>query len=536
MNGSSEMEPLLRTAYEDLEEKIFPTPSGSTYKKVVETRLHLEPIANGVSPLRERFSRGLAVLMAGVGLLLIMTCANVAGLLLGRSAVRAHELSIRLALGARPGRVARQLLTESLTLALLGGAAGTLLTYAFLPVLIRALPPIRDRAAVVQPLALHIDIDLRVPGFALAITLLTALLFGLSPALRSARFDLSSTLRAGRTATRRGFARNLVVVAQVALCTLILTGAALLVETLQRMRSMNAGFDRERIVTFTIDPAIKGYKSEQARALSRKLLAQARALPSVATAANAAKGLMRGTGMKTTYQAAGAHIARSDFLNTSTNSITPGYFEAMGMHLVAGRDFTWLEQEREKPPYKVIVNQAFARRFFPGKDAISQWFGRNGGSGVATADNEIIGVVSDAKYRSLREQIPPTVYTAVVGGFDSQFILHVRTRRLPEAIVGPIRDALRSLDPASTRSSGTPGRTRPKICVRSVRTPALASPSSVTTRRSTEAGTRISGLVSAERPLNSRGRTPITVKGWPWSVIFRPRIAGSRRYRRCQKS
>src|ERR1039457_2391733 len=255
----AEMEPLLRTAYEDLENRIFPTPSGSTYKKVVETRLHLEPIANGVSPLRERFSRGLAVLMAGVGLLLIMTCANIAGLLLGRSAVRAHELSIRLALGARPGRVARQLLTESLTLALLGGAAGTLLTYAFLPVLIRALPPIRDRAAVVQPLALHIDIDLRVLGFALAITLLTALLFGLSPALRSARADLSSTLRAGRTATRRGFARNLVVVAQVALCTLILTGATLLVETLQQMRSMNAGFDRERIVTFTIDPGIKGY-------------------------------------------------------------------------------------------------------------------------------------------------------------------------------------------------------------------------------------------------------------------------------------
>jgi predicted permease len=151
--------------------------------------------------------------------------------------------------------------------------------------------------------------------------------------------------------------------------------------------------------------------------------------------------------MKTTYEAAGAHVGRNDFLNTSTNSITPGYFEAMGMHIVAGRDFTWQDQERKKPPYQVIVNQAFARRFFRGRDPIGQWFGRAGPNGVAAADNKIIGVVSDAKYRSLREPIPPTVYTAVVSGFDSQFILHVRTHQRPETIVGPVREALRSLDP-----------------------------------------------------------------------------------------
>src|SRR5438094_4760025 len=119
----------------------------------------------------------------------------------------------------------------------------------------------------------------------------------------------------------------------------------------------------------------------------------------------------------------------------------------MGMHIVAGHDFTWQEQERNKPPYPAIVNQAFARRFFPGKSPVGQSFGRAGPNGVAAADNEVIGVVSDAKYRSLREPIPPTVYTAVVSGFDSQFILHVRTHQRPEAIIGPVRDALRSLDP-----------------------------------------------------------------------------------------
>jgi predicted permease len=445
--ADAEMEPLLRPALDNLLEQMFPTPGGGSHRQISDSRLGLEPIANGVSALRQQFSRGLAVLMAGVGLLLLMACANVAGLLLARSAVRAQEMSIRLALGARPGRIARQLLTESMALALLGGAAGTLLTYACLPLLIHALPPIRDRAAVVQPLAVHIDINLRVLGFTLAITLVTAVLFGLSPALRSARADLASTLRAGRTTTKRRFARNLVVAAQVALCTLILIGAALLIETLQRMHSMNAGFDRDHIVTFTIDPDIKGYKPEQARILSQKLLEQARSIPSVVAAGNASRGVMRGTGMKTTYEAAGAHISRNDFLNTSTNSITPGYFNAMGMHIVAGRDFTWQEPERKKPPYRAIVNQAFARRFFRGRDPIGQWFGRAGPNGVAAADNEIVGVVSDAKYRSLREPIPPTVYTAVVSGFDSQFILHVRTRQRPEAIIGPVREAVRSLDP-----------------------------------------------------------------------------------------
>ncbi len=151
--------------------------------------------------------------------------------------------------------------------------------------------------------------------------------------------------------------------------------------------------------------------------------------------------------MKATSGAAGAHVNRSDFLNTSLNRVTPGYFDAMGMRIVAGRDFTWLEQERKKPPYQVIVNQAFARRFFPGKDLIGQWFGNAGPNRVAKADSQIIGVVSDAKYRSLREQVPPTVYSPSVNGFDAQFILHVRTRGRPEAIIGPVRDALRSLDP-----------------------------------------------------------------------------------------
>jgi predicted permease len=445
--ADGELDPLLRAAYEDLLEQFFPEMKASGPKRAMDNHLRLQPIPNGVSVLRSQFSRGLEMLMAGVGLLLIMACANVAGLLVARSAARAQEIGVRLALGASPGRVARQLFTESLALAILGGIAGTLLTYACLPLLVRALPPIRDRAAVVQPLAVHIDIDLRVLAFTLAVTLLTAVLFGLLPALQGARADLAGTLRSARTATRRLFTRNAVVVAQVALCTLILIGAALLVETLDRMRSMNAGFDRDHVVTFTVDPSLREYNPEQSRALSRKFLETARVLPSVAAASIADRAVMRGTGIKATFGVAGTRIDKNDFLNASMNDVTPGYFETMGMRLLAGREFTWFDQNKKPNPSKAIVNQAFVHRFFAGKDSIGGRFGYAGPNGLAKADNEIVGVVSDAKYRSLREPIPPTVYYPVVNGFSSDFILHLRTRGQPESIVGPVRDALHALDP-----------------------------------------------------------------------------------------
>jgi ABC-type antimicrobial peptide transport system permease subunit len=155
---------------------------------------------------------------------------------------------------------------------------------------------------------------------------------------------------------------------------------------------------------------------------------------------------MRGTGIKATFGAAGTRIQAGDFLNSSLNDVTPGYFESMGMRILAGRDFNWSDRNRTKPG-KAIVNQAFASRFFPGRNPIGQRYGMPGTGSIAGSDTEIIGVVSDAKYRSLREQVPPTVYGPVVDGFDSTFILHVRTRQRPETMIAPVREVLRSLDP-----------------------------------------------------------------------------------------
>jgi len=447
--AEAEIEPLLRRAYEDALIRALPEVAKGSRKDVLDSRLRLESVGNGVSSLRVQFSRGLVLLMAGVGLLLLTACANVACLLLARSATRCQEISIRLALGANPWRVARQLFTESLVLALLGGGLGVLLAYISKPLLLTALPPIRDRSAVVQPLAIHVDIDLRVLGFAVLASLLTALLFGLSPALRGAREDLAGALRASRSTTASTAGRNVLVVAQVALCVLLLAGASLLVETFERMRSMDAGFDRDHIVTFTIDPGLKGYKPDRARLLSQQLLEKTRSLPGVIAAAIASRGLMRGTGIKATFAVAGRPIGRNDFLNSSLNSVTPGYFDAMGMRIVAGRDFTWSDDNKQKPK-RVIVNQAFERHFFRGQTALGGLgglFGFRGPDGLAAPEDQIIGVVSDAKYRSLREEIPPTVYGPVVNGFDSDFILHLRTREQPASLIAPVREALRSLDP-----------------------------------------------------------------------------------------
>lgn len=445
--AGSDVESLLRIRYQSEMDKIFPPQrDNEPVRNVMVSRLRLELVGNGVSSLREQFSRGLQVLMGGVALLLLMTCANVAGLLLAKSTVRAQEMGIRLALGASRRRIVRQLLTEGLLLAMVGGVGGILLTSAALPWLTAALPPVRDRGAVLHRLEVNIGIDLRVLAFSLLITLVTVVLFALSPALQSIRSGTSSSLKSSRSSTVRLLPRNLIVVAQVAVCTVLLIGSFLLVQTLEHMRSMDPGFDRDHVVTFTIDPGLKGYSPENSRILSKAFLERAEQLPGVVAAGLASRGVMRGTGVKATMGPAGARIQASDFLNTSLNTISPGYFESMGIRLVSGRDFTRFDRNPTQPAM-AIVNQTFAERFFPGRNPIGERFGMPGVGSIARPASEIIGVVSDAKYRSIREPIPPTVYIPAVDGLDSVFILHVRSGQQPEALIAPVRRILRSLDP-----------------------------------------------------------------------------------------
>ena len=399
--------------------------------------LEIESLERGASVLRERFGLALQLLAASAGLLLLMMCSNVAGLLLARGASRREEIAIRLALGASRTRLVRQLLAESSILAFLGTAGGWLVALVSLPLLMGALPPMRDRATTQLALSLDVKPDWRVLFFAIAVSIATALLFGLAPAIAASRVSLDGVLRGARS-SRAGRGRAALVVFQVALCTLLLAGAGLLVRSFQQLHGMDPGFDRDHVVTFTANPGLSGYNDAQCEKLRVALLDRVRGLPGVVSAASASRPLMRGSGLKTTVAPEGQQITEADFLNASLNSVSVGYFDTMGMRILEGREFQ--ESDLKAKPARVMINQAFVNHFYPRVDPL----GRRFSNGVKSVF-EIIGVVNDAKYRSLREPVPPTFYDV---GSDNVFILCVRTRMRPDSIIQPVRRELAALDPA----------------------------------------------------------------------------------------
>jgi predicted permease len=410
--------------------------------------MDLDPLERGVSILRDKFGGALELLTISVGLLLLMVCANVAGLLLAGAAARRGEIAVRLALGATRMRLVRQMLTESLLLTALGAAAGWMLAWILAPLLVGALPPIRDLSTARMPLSLNLAPDGRVILVSLAAALLTAGLFGLAPALSASRASLDSVLRGFRSSRGWGGRRALVVF-QVALCTLLLAGAGLLVRTLDQLRNLDPGFDREHVVTFTVYPNLSSYTEPQTKSFWQALTARVREVPGVVSVAAASRPVMRGSGVKSTVAAVGQKASRADFLNTSMNWVSPEYFDTMGMRILDGRGLTAADIRSPDlrgaaSPMPVVVNEAFARHFFPDGRALGGRFG-NGMDVAVRADFEVAGIVRDAKYRSLREPMTPTYYMATDTNFS---VLCVSARSAPEQLVQPVRQALAALDPS----------------------------------------------------------------------------------------
>jgi predicted permease len=402
-----------------------------------EVNLRLDAIPNGVSRIRPQLSKPALFVLGAAALLLLTVCANVSGILLARSVSRRHETAIRMAVGASAGRVAAGMLAEALVLAVAGSLAGTALAYALLPVLARALPPVRLIDATTVMPALHLAIDTRVLLASLAATAAATLLTGAAPALHAMRSDLQSLLRAART-PKPGWMRQGLVAVQVALCTVLLGGALLAVHSLHNLRTLDAGFDRDHVAVFAFDPSSARYTPQHARGLEARLLDRTRALPGVRAAAIAGRGLMRGTGLKATITHVGQKATPPDNLNTSIHSISQGYFETLGIRLLAGREFRG--DEVLQKPQPVIVNQVFARHFFPDTDPIGRRVGFSG-------DRVVLGVVSDAYYRSLREPIPPTIYYLNHPDSVGPTLLHVRAAAGPAALIPSVREILRELEP-----------------------------------------------------------------------------------------
>jgi predicted permease len=363
-------------------------------ERILNQRIAVEPAGNGFDELRAEFSAPLAILMSIVGLVLLIACANLSSLLLARAAGRRREISIRLAIGAGRARLIRQFLTESLMLALLGGGAGVLLAQWFAAFLARMMANGGSLVLAVRP-------DLRVLAFTAGASLLACLLVGLAPAMHAARVNVTPGLKEVRLGGRRRLGSGLIV-AQLAVSLLLLLGASLFVRTLINLYTVDAGFRRDGLLIFGINAEEAGYKGERLRNLQSQITSRLDALPGVASASTSMITMISGGGWNGDAQVAGYTPRPDEDILTDLNYVGPKYFRTMGTPLLAGREFDARDSASASSPAVAIVNQSFARHYFGSKSPLGQH----------VHDAEIVGVVKDMKYVSLRESFPDTAYFA----------------------------------------------------------------------------------------------------------------------------
>jgi predicted permease len=402
-------------------------------------RLQVVPASIGYSPLRNDFSTALIVLMSMVGLVLLIACANVANLLIARAFMRNKEIAVRLSLGASRGRLVRQLLVESLLLSLAGGAVGVGLSVVLTRTLL-ALAPSDG-----PPVLINAAPDLRILTFALALTFLTGIIFGLLPALRASRPDPWSTLKdtVGSIAGTGGslFLRKGLVTAQVALSFLLLFGAGLFVRSLQNLKTTDTGVALDNLVTFQLSPALSGYDGPRAVHFYEELLTRLRAAPGVKSAGLASVPILAGSEWDSTMSVEGHKAADGEDMQAFMNSLSPGYFETMQIPFYEGRDFNRLDVKENATV--AIVNRRFANHFFPGKSAVGKRLGR-GGAPNTKMTIEIIGVVADSLYEGPREGVRRQVFVPHWGRQGVTF--YVRTTSASAGAYSMIRNEVKQLD------------------------------------------------------------------------------------------
>jgi predicted permease len=395
--------------------------------------LAADPGAQGETDTRREYRQSMRILMGLVGLVLLAACANVANLLLARGAARRRELAVRLALGASRGRLVRQLLAESLLIAGIGAAIGTLLAWWSRGVLL-ALRPFGN-----APVTLDLPLDGRVLGFTIAVAVGTALLFGLAPALRATRLNLTAEFQGGtRTLGRGGRSRlaQILMVVQIALSLVLLVSTALFVRTLKNIQDVDAGFNRRSLVLFRIDAASAGYPRAQFPALQMRLLDRVQKIPGVRAATFSSVPLLNRGRWSNNVTIPGYTPPPGVSMNVHMNALAPNFFTAMEMPLLLGRSFT--ERDDAAAPKVAIVNQAFVQKYFGTENPI----------GRQISGFEIIGVARDAKYTSLRDPVPPTVYRSALENRDGSAHFEVRAAGDPAALFAGIRAAVREIDPS----------------------------------------------------------------------------------------
>ena len=426
-------------------------------QSIQQMSLRLLPAAQGFNALRQEFSTPLRLLMVVVGLVLLIACANVANLLLARAAAREKEIALRLALGASRWRIVRQLLTESLMLALFGGALGLLLASWSSSLLLSVFVSGQNSFSAGAPLSISAPLDLRIVGFTALISLVAATVFGLAPAWRATRLDLTPSLKDGRMSSggrRFGWGRTLVVT-QVAVSLMLLVGAGLFIRSLGKLRSVDLGFQRERVLVFSVDPQLINYRREQIGGLYKQMLERIGSVPGVTSVSLARQGLLSGSGTQGSIRVPGFtpppqenQVSRSgdrvEFDMPFFSQVGPNFFRTLGMTIVRGRDIG--PEDNETSPKVAVVNEAFARYYFTNQDPIGRRFDRGPDDG---GEVEIVGIVKDAKAESIKEQTPRTFYVPFLQDPSSwrETTFQVRTSGDPLAAVAAIRHEVQSVEP-----------------------------------------------------------------------------------------
>ncbi len=445
------LQPFYRTLLEqEVKEAAFADVPAATKERFLQNKIAIADASRGRSGFRRAMTTPLWVLMATAAGVLLIACANIANLLLARSAARQREMAVRLALGATRRRLVQQLLVESVLLALAGGIAGLALAAAAAPaVLSFFVSPDTPQPISTAP-------DWRILAFTFGVATLTGILFGLAPAAQSTRPNVAPTLKSesGAVVSSHGRLRKALVAAQVAVSLLLLIGAALFIRTLDNLLQVDVGFQTTNLISFGVDPSLNGYAPERTREFARSLLQRLRTTPGIAGAGFATTRLLEGNQWNSSMTIAGYQPQGDENNPVWCNAVSPGYFEAMGIPLLLGRDFTERDVRTTAPArpedqYRfAIVNERFAKKYFgEGGNPIGKRIGFGTNPNTPTPI-EIVGVVGDAKYTDVRDDIQrqaffPYLESARPGGFT----VYARTTQPADPAFAAIRRVVAELDP-----------------------------------------------------------------------------------------
>jgi putative ABC transport system permease protein len=416
--------------------------SAGAQGRFLDRPLLLEKGASGRPILQADARQPLQLLTVMVGLVLLIACANLASLLVARGEARQREIAVRLAVGAGRWRLLRQLFTENLMLALLGAAGSVLLAAWTLGVLVGTM---QESIGV---LGLKSQLDGRVAAFAIALSLLTAIMFGLAPALRATRTGLQNTLKdLGSSVSHRISSvrlRKALIVGQVALTAVLLTAAGLFTRSLLNLKNTNLGVRTDHVLEFSIAPELNRYSPSRALAFADRLRQAIAASPGVSSVSTATIPILAGDDWGSNVTIAGYTARESEDMHVWRNDVGPDYFATLGTPLLTGREFR--DSDNAAAPKVAIVNATFARRFLQGRNPLGVYF--RTGAGTSKPDVEIVGVVKDSKHSDPRDPIHPFVYEPYAQ--DPTFgraTFYVRTAAQPEAMAATLRKIVHSFDP-----------------------------------------------------------------------------------------